>query len=442
MNPFRTSEQTHRNSQVARQICAYLSSATRARRSSILSSSRFKKLHNVSVSLLVLTLGLAGSPMARASDHIDSPTIAQDRGADVADLWAFLDPNDNSQVVLIMSTQGFIVSGEHFGMAIFDSNIRYRFEIENTGDARPDSYVDVYYSEGLGRQMPQTATIELPSGHRFTAPTTIATQEYTPPEMVVTTDPATGAKFYAGLADDPFFLDDTGANRLVASALADPGHPHKEYLYERGGRDTYAGFNTLITAVRVPAAMLRGTGHIIGINAVTQRHRFQRIANGEVYVASRDWVTVDRDGNPLVNNGLIPAARKDEYNGATTEDDARGLFKADIVKSLRAFGTDPQHIAMLTRAVVDNGDILRLDLALPNHGAGGGNNPAGGFGNIGGRRVRDDVVDMTFTMINNGQPLGDKVDANDVPFQNHFPFVSQPHQPSAPGAPLDDGTRQ
>jgi predicted RNA-binding protein with PUA domain len=36
--------------------------------------------------------------------------------------------------VLILSTQGFVVQGEIFGMAIFDSNIRYRFEIENTGE--------------------------------------------------------------------------------------------------------------------------------------------------------------------------------------------------------------------------------------------------------------------------------------------------------------------
>jgi len=46
-------------------------------------------------------------------------------------------------------------------MPIFDHNIRYRFEIENTGDARPDRFVDVTYSGGLGRQMNQTATIRL-----------------------------------------------------------------------------------------------------------------------------------------------------------------------------------------------------------------------------------------------------------------------------------------
>lgn len=394
---------------------------------------------------LTAALALQLTPPARinASDHIDSPSIAQDRGSDIDDTYAFLDPNDNSKVVLVMTTQGFIVSGEHFGMPIFDHNIRYRFEIENTGDAKPDKFVDITYSKGLGRQMPQTATIELPNGKKFTAPTTISTQEYTAPEQVVTTDPATGAKFFGGNADDPFFLDDTGANRMVASSIKNPGHPNKSLLSERGGRDTYAGFNVLATVVSVPADLLRGkAGNVIGINAVTQRHKNQKIEdNGEVK-ASGDWVTVDRDGGPLVNNGLIPPPRKDEYNAASTEDDAKGKFQADIVKSLKGLGTDDAHIAMLAKAAVEKGDILRLDLTVPNKGAGGGDNPGGGFGKMGGRRLKDDVVDGVFTIINNGAPLGDKVDGNDVAFRNQFPFVADPTQPFPPGDDPDDHTRQ
>lgn len=389
-----------------------------------------------------ITLAIPFTP-TNASDHIDSPSIAQDRGSDIADNWAFLDPNDNSMVVLVMSTQDFIVSGEHFGMPIFDHNIRYRFEIENTGDARPDGFVDVTYSKGLGRQMPQTATIRLPNGQSFTAPTTISTQEYRPPAPVVTTNRETGASFFGGNADDPFFLDDTGANRMVASSIMNPGRPNKSLLSERGGRDTYAGFNTLITAVRVPVAMLRGkAGNVIGINAVTQRRQTQQIKANGVVEGRGNWVTVDRDGGPLVNNGLIPAPRKDEYNAASTEDDAKGRFQADIVKSLKNLGTDNAHIAMLAKAAVEKGDILRLDLTVPNKGTGGGNNADGGFGKMGGRRLQDDVVDITFTIINNGVPLGDKVDRNEVAFRDQFPFVANPTQPFPPGSGADDHTRQ
>jgi len=368
--------------------------------------------------------------------------ITQDRGSDLADNFAFLDPNDNSQVILIMSTQGFVVSGEHFGMAIFDPNIRYRFEIENTGDAKPDLFVDVVYSPGLGREMTQTATITLPGGKTFTAPTTMSTQEYKAPEMVVTTDKETGAKFFGGVADDPFFLDDTGVNRLVGSALKNPGHPKKAYLNERGGRDTYAGFNTLITAVSVPATMLKGSSNVIGTNAVTQRHVTQKFGAKGVLTGEGDWVTVDRDGNPAVNNGLVPAARKDEYNAASTEDDAAGVFKDDIVKSLTAMGTDADHMAKLAKIAVETGDILRLDLTVPNKGKGGGTNKDGGFGKMGGRRLQDDVMDMVLTMINNGETASDKVDANEKPFQDTFPFVANPTQPFPPGSGADDHTRQ
>ncbi|MFN2476503.1 MAG: DUF4331 family protein [Chthoniobacterales bacterium] len=412
-----------------------------------------------------VALSLLGTSALRGSDHIDSPTVAQDRGSDIADVWAFLDPNDNSQVVLVASTQGFVVSGEHFGMVIFDHNIRYRFEIENTGDAKPDLFLDVNYSPGVGRLTNQTASITLSDqensnadgGSRtkdknkgshtflsFNAPTTVATQEPQPipaPAPVVTADRATGAQFFGGAADDPFFLDDTGANRLVASSLAHPGNPDKSLLGFRQGRDTYAGFNTMITAVRVPARLLRGSSSVIGINFVTQRRANQFNRDGAV-VGNGPYVTVDRQGNPLVNNGLIPAARKNEYNGATTEDDARGRFANDIIQSLRNFGTDNAHINAILDVIARKGDILRLDLRVPNSGPQGGTNANGGFGNMGGRRLTDDVVDATFTMINNGVLLTDFVNANEVPFRNVFPFVADPTQPFPPGQNPDDHTRQ
>ncbi len=401
-----------------------------------------------------LAFSLSGVTLLRASDHIDSPTVAQDRGADIADVWAFLDPNDNSQVILVASTQGFIVSGEHFGMVIFDNNIRYRFEIENTGDAKPDLFLDVNYSPGLGRVTNQQATITLTDKENewdhpktllsFKAATTVADQEPQPdpaPAPVVTVDPRTGAKFFGGAADDPFFLDDTGANRFVASSLNNPGHPDRSLLGFRQGRDTYAGFNTMITAVSVPASLLRGKSNVIGINFVTQRRTVQANHDGAVYGLG-PYMTVDRQGNPLVNNGLIPAPRKNEYNGATTQDDARGRFAADLTRSLRNFATDDAHINAILDIIQRKGDILRLDLRVPNNGPQGGNNANGGFGNMGGRRLVDDVVDATFTMINNGVPITDYVNANDVLFRNVFPFVADPTQPFPPGQNSDDHTRQ
>ena len=413
----------------------------------------YKKATMFGIGALALAGAVVFKPntavQVHASDHLDSPQVAQDRAADIGDVWAFLDPNDNTQVILMMSTMNFLVSSEHFGMAIFDSNLRYRFEIENTGDATADTFVDVMYSPGLGRQTPQTATITLPNGRSFTAQTTIATQEpytsATPPDTgtapapVITTDSASGAKFFAGAMDDPFFLDDTGANRFVASVTA--GHPDKTLLNARGGRDTYAGFNVLLTVVEVPVSMLKGASNIIGINGVTQRQRNQVVTTTGTVVASGPWLNVDREGTPLVVNGLIPPPLKNAYNAASTAQDAAGMFRPALVASMTAIGTNAAYQARILNVIQANGDILRLDVTVQNSGPGGGNNANGGFGNMGGRRLQDDVVDGVFTMLNNGVHLGDDVNANQVPFRDTFPFAHDAIQPFPAGV-VDDQTRQ
>ncbi len=376
---------------------------------------------------------LAPAAPTVASNHIDSPLIAQDRGANITDHWAFLDPNDNSKVVLILGTQGFIISGEHFGESIFDPHQRYRWAIDNDGDATPDKYIDVYYSPGLGRLTSQTATIVLPDGHPFTAPTTIAVQTPQANPPVVTTDPATGVKFFAGVMDDPFFLDDTGANRFVASSIANPGHPDRSLLGLRGGRDTYAGFNTLITALEVPVSMLKGKSNLLRIETETQRQAQQTLdSNGEI-VGSGPLQTVDREGMPFVNNVMIPAPLKNRFAASNTLDDARGVFQAALISSLRGLATDDAHIRAILALVQERGDFLPLDVTVKNYGPGGGTNADGGFTHNGGRRLQDDVVTDTFTFINNGVYLTDYVFHNDHPFRNVFPFVADPNQPFPPG---------
>lgn len=465
---------------------------------------RNKKLMSVAiVTALVLAMLLSPAPLTNASDHIDGPQLAHDHASDINDMYLFLDPNDNSKAVMMMTINPFIISSEAIGQAIFDHNLRYRFEIENTGDAIADRFIDVTFTRGVGRETEQIATITLPdsnannsrfsasayrlgtrgdvkvTGNRtsFTAPSTITKQgtdvdDITPPDFVVTNfgSGANQVQFFAGTTDDPFFLDNTAANRFVLSSIRNPGSPDRDVFANRAGlnaaggsspdadrqiagqlaaqtrnrgldqtpnrslvgRDTYSGFNTLLIAISVPASMLRGTSNEIGLNGQTQRRRTQIVlTNGQV-VGSGSYVTVDREGVPLVNNGLIPAPLKDRYNGASTANDNQD-FAAVIDRSLQAFGTEPQFRSMILDVVARRGDILRLDLTVPNTGEQGGNNPDGGFGKGGGRRLIDDVADATFTLINNGQPLGDFVDQNDFEFGNTFPFVAPQVLPNPNG---------
>ena len=102
-------------------------------------------------------LGLTFTPaIVRAADHADSPTVGGDQGADLADIYAFLYPNYNEQVILINTIRGFIVPGEAGNFAIFDEDVRYTFQIENTGDSKPDFFIDVTFN---GRQVPKARAL-------------------------------------------------------------------------------------------------------------------------------------------------------------------------------------------------------------------------------------------------------------------------------------------
>ena len=377
-----------------------------------------------------MSLAFPTAPSVTAADHAEATLVAADPGADIADVFAFLDPNDNSKVILAMDVEGFVVPSEMLNLSFFSPDVLFRFEIENTGDAVPDQAIDVTFSPQTSRSQPQMATIKLPDGSKFTAPTTVQTLAASPNPFVVTTDPASGASFFAGLTDDPFFFDIVGFNRFVSSVIA--GSPDTTKLQR--GRDSFSGYSIHMVAISVPASMLRGNpeNHIIGINGVTLRSKqTHREASGDVDT-NGPWVQVDRMANPAVNTALIPFPDKNEYNSSTPVDDARGKFAGDIVGTLKSLGTNGANIGVLANVAVVHGDYLRLDLSKPNSSVGFGENITtpnySGYPN--GRRPGDDTINTLLYFIGNQNPaIQEAVNHNDVPLGNTFPFFAPPHQP-------------
>ncbi len=386
------------------------------------------------VAVVVLTTPLQ---RPRAADHGDAPLTAHDLGADLNDVYMFKDPTDNSKLIVIMTVHGFIVPGEASNFGIFDPAIRYRFEFETTGDARPDGALDVRFSPRVavnGVAQAQTATINLPNGRTFTAPATNSSNTAdVAPTPVITTD-SSGVMFFAGLTDDPFFFDIPAFGRFNASIRAGSPDPT---VFSRG-RDTFAGYNTMAIAFSIPLAsgVIPGLGNTLGVMIETQRRTptFYNARTGEVTGTGR-WTTVDRMGNPAVNVVLVPFNMKNAHNAGTTVDDANRRFWPGILDTLQNFyKTDATSIAVFEDLVVKRGDFLRLDLTVPNTGT----NTDAQFPN--GRRLTDDVVDILNFLINNRKPLPDNVNANDVPFRPSFPFLAPSQQPPTPG-PTDDNPR-
>ncbi|MCW5971515.1 MAG: DUF4331 family protein [Blastocatellales bacterium] len=378
-------------------------------------------------------------PRINAADHGDAPLASLDRSADIGDTYVFLDPNDNNRIVLIQTVQGFIAPQEAVNFGIFDSNVRYRFELETTGDPLFDYFIDVTFSPKTGTPAtPQSAFVTSNFFTGFSAPATAANLAPTPPAPTVTTDPGTGISFYAGVSDDPFFFDIPAFARFVASVNA--GAPDPSFFNR--ARDSFAGYNTLTIAVSVPVARIQpllsgAANNSLGVNARTARLSAAGTRIPGRFPTPPTYTNVDRAGIPAVNVALIPFPRKNEFNLATGLDDARGVFAGDIVATLTRFGTNATNIGILASVAVVQGDFLRLNLGLANTGPGGGNNAGAGFPN--GRRLVDDVIDTILFFIANQNALGDNVNANDVAFRDTFPFVGAAQQPRDSG--VDDNTR-
>jgi hypothetical protein len=391
--------------------------------------------------LASFSLALPTSPPINAADHAEATLAAADPGADIADVFTFLDPNDNSKVILAMDVEGFVVPSELLNLSFFAPDVRFRFEIENTGDAIPDQHIDITFSPQISRSQPQMATIRLPHGRKFTAPTTVQTLAPAANPFVVTTDPATGVSFFAGLTDDPFFFDIVGFNRFVSSVQAGAPNPSKL----QRNRDSFAGYNIHMIALSVPAGMLRGKAdNIIGVNGVTLRLNPSHREDWDDDDDDRDgrFVQVDRMATPAVNTALIPFARKNEYNASTPVDDAAGKFAGSIVGTLTSLGTNAKNIGILANVAVVKGDYLRLDLSKPNTSVGFGENVTTpnytGFPN--GRRPGDDTINTLLYFIGNQNPaIQEAVNHNDVPLGSTFPFFAPPNQPLE--NPAVDNTR-
>ncbi|MGH8563680.1 MAG: DUF4331 family protein [Gammaproteobacteria bacterium] len=387
---------------------------------------------------------LTGLPPTMAADHGDAPFVSGSvPNADIGDAFLFLDPNDNTRLVIAMTLQGFIPAGEAVNFSVFDPLLTYRFELETTGDARPDRFISVRFSRKVtSGTTPQIATItvERRNGRRlarFRAPTTASNLTGTSPTPVVT-PVATRfgvVDFFAGEVDDTFTFDIPAFSRFVASVLG--GNPNATLLQR--GRDTFAGYNNLAIALRFPASLVGNpSGNTVGLNA-TARGFF--INPNRPNRPGRPDRQLDRAGNPAVNVALIPFPRKDAHNLSTTEDDANGRFADSIVATLRALGTNQANIDLLASLAVTRGDFLRVNLGIPNTGLGGGDNAAAAFPN--GRRLGDDVIDTVLTVVTNGAiTTGTSTGPNEQPSRDVFPFFPPTHQPFTPGpAGEDDRTR-
>ena len=368
------------------------------------------RLLNAATLFISATLLLSGSN-ARAADHRDAPGIAEDGRADLLDVFAFVNPN-NSNVVFAATVNPFTIGGAL--QVAFSPDVLYQFKIDNDGDYKEDMVIQATFTPTVPG--PQMVTILGPSkprteGLRDLVLRSEKAPNFTGPANGTVINGTQGMRAFAGLRDDPFFIDLIWVLRLLG---LQPGGP---ITNRNGGIDFFKGLNASIIAVEVPPALLSGpSDNTIRVWSSTSRSKVTVRSSrpSKEDNDSKTFVQVDRTALPVINTVLMPPARKDEFNRAEPSQD-RKLFRDTAIASLTAVNGDATYSAAVADVLLP--DVLTLDMTN-----------TGGF--LNGRRPQDDVIDTVLSVASNGAVTTDNVSTNDVPFLSDFPFFSPPHAAS------------
>jgi hypothetical protein len=414
-------------------------------------------LVGATVVALVLAYGSQPSGVG-ASSHREAPLISEDPTADNTDLYAWRSDNGSQQYLNIVSNW---IPGEDPAAGPnyyrFSATARYDLYLDQNGDGKPDLTWRFRFQNPpaptdsfLGTTAQSYAVTKTENGK---AERMIGTCSTPPANIGARTTPnyhglATGAicslgdgiKVFAGQRDDAFFGDIGDIFDLLAI--------RKGTGASGGGKDFFAGYAVHAIALQIPRSLVDpGGNHTIGVWAATDRQKVT--VDGDPH---GKWVQVSRLGNPLFNEVVVPTALKDEWNGDSPSGDSqyapfvRNSILAHFLNLLYpAFGPFQEANRTDLQAVFLTGvpglnftgstlaDELRLNLSIPPAASPNRLGVLGGdtAGWPNGRRLGDDVIDIAEravggALIGHSLPLGDGVDANDVPNLDAFPWEADP----------------
>lgn len=219
---------------------------------------------SVAIVALVAASGGAIATTVMASDHQDTPEVELSPRMDINDVYAFPGASAD-RIVLVMTTSSPITPAQG-ATAGFDPNLLYQLKVDNTGDGVEDRVLQFTFTgTGSGQQV----TMRGPVAPAMTGTqTTIVSANASVTGATNTTLTSGSVQLFAGLRDDPFFLDLEQFFRIipdrkpVSGPLSQlPDVPSASSWRPAGQAVDYLrGLNTLALVVELPAAQLTGTG--------------------------------------------------------------------------------------------------------------------------------------------------------------------------------------
>ncbi|MGI9553385.1 MAG: DUF4331 family protein [Thermodesulfobacteriota bacterium] len=268
---------------------------------------------------------------AFGADHVEAPIAVANPELDITDVYAFIDPQDDSQIVVAMAVNPFLPPED--GSTGFSPDVLYQFKFDNTGDGVEDYVVQFQFTGTGANQTVQvfaanvTESVNTPLGGTPVA--TGNTQE------IITSG---NFRVFAGFNDDAFVFD-FGQFTAILDGTQDVFRGFTSpILGELRGRnagasvDLFSGVNATHMVVSFPKSIVdNGTGFFDGLAGTN--------IVGVWGTTSRDGVQLERMGQQVINTVFVPSGMKDAFNAATPAEDV-AMFSSLIPDALTQVDTD------------------------------------------------------------------------------------------------------
>ena len=219
---------------------------------------------------LAVCVGVAGIIGARhvafASDHQDTADVELNPSQDMTDFYAF--PGATSDRIALVLNSWPVITPAQANTVTFDRNLLYQIKIDNTGDAVEDKVLQITFTgTGANQQVEVRGPMAPPVAGAMN--NTVSTDAPVVTGAINTTlGTSSGIQVYAGVRDDPFFIDLEQFFRIlpdrkpVTGALAAlPSTPSASAFRPAGQAVEFLnGFNVLSIVIELPTAMLTAGG--------------------------------------------------------------------------------------------------------------------------------------------------------------------------------------
>ncbi len=336
------------------------------------------------------------------SDHLDSPgTIAINVGddtanvgppmgdpkTDITDVYAFLKPGDlnpgKSILVLNVNPLAPLLANS------FDSEAIYEINIDTNGDAVADRSFRITFSE-LEQGM-QTAAVRLATGELAASLNDGGQVVIAEAPVSFSSEPAITVagpyKFFAGIRSDPFFFD-------LLGFIDDFNFSHGDFFADK---------NVFGIVLEVPNSALGSTPATTSLWGRTILSQ-----NGSL-------VRDDRMGRAAINTVFNHGEDKNIFNSIDPSQDLTATtsegptFVQSFASTLTALGGNPALATVLLP------DVLNYDFSK-----------ATSYASLNGRRLQDDVIDISLSLVTGGGLTTDNVGPH-TDYLPRFPYLGTPH---------------